>query len=523
MTVAKSVSRFVVGTGVLAALSALEPRSHIIEPSFADTRVALVIGNSTYKDSPLQNPVNDATDIAAALRGLGFEVTLRTNASRSEMKQSLRQFARSLTRSSVGLFYYAGHGVQSRGRNYLIPVDASVQSEAELEYESIDANLVLSYMEEAHNRINIVILDACRNNPFARSFRSVSRGLVQMEAGSGTFVAFATAPGSVAADGDGRNGLYTQYLLDSLKQPNTDIDKVFRRVSANVARVTGGEQVPWVSSSLTGDFSFGPAAPRAPPTTAAAIPPSIALELAFWDTIKDSRDPADFREYLRQYPNGRFAGLAQNRLHLRTDTSQAGRVASNLEIPLIKLGDRWIFRMSDIANRENTVFEDRVIKVYGNALSVTQTLISSDSPKRTVGQSSGYTVDRRTWSVRGSRALEGDDMATAFPLHVGKTWSYSFRNKTEKGDVVVHNRNAKVTGWENVQVPAGVFPALKIVHSGTWKLDRAVDSAEGTEAHTFWYVPDFRRWIKREIVQHNAKGEVRQQRVIELMKAELQP
>ena len=221
-----------------------------------EQRVALVIGNSAYKESPLKNPANDAADMAAALKELGFKVTLRTDASQRQMKQALREFAQDLRRGGVGLFYFAGHGVQSKGRNFLIPVGANVETEAELEDESVDANLVLSYMDEAQNRVNIVVLDACRNNPFARSFRSASRGLAQMEAAKGSFVAFATAPGSVAADGEGRNGVYTEHLLASLKEADGDIDKVFRRVAANVSTVTGGKQVPWVASSLTGDFYF---------------------------------------------------------------------------------------------------------------------------------------------------------------------------------------------------------------------------------------------------------------------------
>lgn len=223
-----------------------------------EQRVALVIGNSAYKDSPLRNPANDATDVAAALRELGFRVTLRTNASNKQIVTSISEFGQQLKRGGVGLFYYAGHGVQSKGRNYLIPVGASIDSEAELEFEAVDANRVLSFMEEAGNRVNIVILDACRNNPFGRSFRSSSRGLAQMEAAKGSYVAFATAPGSIASDGNARNGLYTQHLLQSLKQPDSDIDKVFRRVAASVSGITNGKQVPWVSSSLTGDFYFRP-------------------------------------------------------------------------------------------------------------------------------------------------------------------------------------------------------------------------------------------------------------------------
>ncbi len=251
-----------------------------------EQRVALVIGNSSYKDAPLRNPVNDAEDMAAVLRNLGFRVTLRKNDSYRQMVSAITEFGNELKKGGVGLFYYAGHGVQSKGRNYLLPVGAKIDTEAELEFESVDANRVLAFMEDAGNRMNIVVLDACRNNVYARSFRSASRGLAPMDAARGSFIAYATAPGSVAADGEGRNGLYTQHLLASLKQPDTDIDKVFRRVTAGVSRATGGKQVPWVSTSLTADFSFRPGAAASLAASAPADP--LAVELAYWESIKDS-------------------------------------------------------------------------------------------------------------------------------------------------------------------------------------------------------------------------------------------
>lgn len=252
-----------------------------------EQRVALVIGNSAYKEAPLRNPVNDATDMAATLRTLGFSVALRTNADTRQMRAAIREFAQNLRRGGVGLFYFAGHGVQSRnGKNYLIPVGADLKEEFELEDEAVDANRVLAGMEEAGNRVNIVILDACRNNPFARSWRSAVNGLAQMSAPTGSFVGFATAPGSVAADGTGRNGLYTQHLLQNLKQGDPDIDRVFTRVTAAVARETGNKQVPWKSSSLTGDFSFRTLA-LAPSSTPSASPDLPAAPAAGQYSLDD--------------------------------------------------------------------------------------------------------------------------------------------------------------------------------------------------------------------------------------------
>ncbi len=219
-------------------------------------RVALVIGNSSYQYSPLANPVNDAQDMAAILKLLGFDVEVRLDLDRKTMREAIRDFGERLKKTDIGLFYYAGHGVQIKGRNYLIPISADVQSADEVQDESIDAGSILRKMETAGNGVNIVILDACRNNPFARSFRNLEQGLARMEGPVGSFIAYATAPGSVAADGDGRNGLYTHHLLTALKQPGLTIEQTFKRVRNGVIRDTSGRQIPWESSSLIGEFMF---------------------------------------------------------------------------------------------------------------------------------------------------------------------------------------------------------------------------------------------------------------------------
>jgi hypothetical protein len=224
-----------------------------------ERRVAMVIGNSAYELAPLKNPVNDARDIAHALTTLGFEVSYKEDLNQKDMKRAIREFGAQIRKGGVGLFYYAGHGVQVNGVNYLIPVDAKVESEEEVEYECVDAGFVLAQMESAGNTMNIMILDACRNNPFARSFRSPSRGLAQMKAPSGTLIAYATAPGSVASDGNAKNGIYTQELLKSMLTPNLSIEEFFKRVRISVRNLTQDKQTPWESSSLTCDFYFNQA------------------------------------------------------------------------------------------------------------------------------------------------------------------------------------------------------------------------------------------------------------------------
>lgn len=224
----------------------------------ATRRVALVIGNAAYQNAPLKNPVNDARDMARTLRSLGFEVILRENASLRQMEDAVDELWLRLKAGGAGLFFFAGHGLQVAGRNYLVPVDARLQAEQDVKYRCMDAGLVLGRMENAGNGLNIVILDACRNNPYARSFRTATEGLAKMDAPKGSLVAYATAPDSVAADGTGKNGIYTGQLLKNLHMPGLGIEELLKQVRIGVLRETGEKQVPWESSSLTGHFVFNP-------------------------------------------------------------------------------------------------------------------------------------------------------------------------------------------------------------------------------------------------------------------------
>lgn len=381
---------------VLAQERALSVRERTSMPA-NEARIALVIGNAAYSDAPLKNPANDANDIAAALRNLGFVVAIKTDAKRTEMKQLLREFSAKIKNGGVGLVYYAGHGVQSsNGRNYLIPVDADVESEAELEDESVDLNLVLRYMEEAGNRVNILILDACRNNPYARSFRSASRGLAQVDAPSGTWIAYATAPGSVASDGVGRNGLYTQYLLDSLKDSDSEIERVFKRVRKGVFQATGGKQIPWESSSLIGDFAFNAkssATPRAQESQPAFNP--MAFELAFWNEIKDRKNPDEYRAYLEQYPNGQFSKLARARL---TELTQPAAPREIQDPARVLLGSWSGAYKYDTTRKPGVPFKMTIVSVNDSRF---DGLISE--PATFGNGSSRFLFAKLTGSVDGSR------------------------------------------------------------------------------------------------------------------------
>jgi hypothetical protein len=292
-------------------------------------RTALVIGNGAYSDAPLKNPPNDATDIAAALKLMGFEVMAYTNLDQTGMKRAIREFGTKLrAKGGVGLFYYAGHGVQVKGTNYLVPIGATVNNEEEVEYESVEAGLAIAQMEAAKNPLNIVILDACRNNPFARSFRSADKGLASIDAPAGTLLAYSTAPGSVASDGAGRNGLYTQELLKAMRTSGLSIEDVFKQVRISVRSATGDKQTPWESSSLTGKFFFtGPGdATVVTPAVPANNADTVAYEKEFWESMKNSTDAKDFEEYLANYPGGVFAPTARLKLRKLSENQmpQAG-------------------------------------------------------------------------------------------------------------------------------------------------------------------------------------------------------
>lgn len=243
-------------------LQALQPsvsaqgRGQGVGKTASEQRIALVIGNGAYTEGLLANPVNDAHDMTAKLRQFGFEVLSGENLNLRQMEDLIREFGRKIRNGGIGMFYFAGHGVQVSNNNYLIPIGARISGESEVKYEAVDVGFVLAQMEEAQNRLNIVILDACRNNPFARSFRSPARGLATMNAPVGTLIAYATAPGSTASDGGGRNGLYTKELLAAMQVSGLKLEDVFKRVLSEVRRQSNNQQVPWYASSIEGDFYF---------------------------------------------------------------------------------------------------------------------------------------------------------------------------------------------------------------------------------------------------------------------------
>ena len=271
-------------------------------------KVALVIGNSSYVHTPrLENPKNDAADVSVALKKLGFVVVEGRDLDKAAMDRTIRDFAGALNGAHVGLFFYAGHGLQVGGQNYLVPIDAKLSTASAVDFEMVRLELVHRTMEREANT-NILIMDACRDNPLARNLAralgtrstQIGRGLASVESGEGTLISFSTQPGNVALDGTGRNSPFAAALLKHIGTPGDDLPSILINVRNDVMQATDRRQVPWEHSALTAKFYFIP--PR---------PTEQQMELAFWNSVRDSTSPAVLRTYLERYPNGEFAPIAR--------------------------------------------------------------------------------------------------------------------------------------------------------------------------------------------------------------------
>ena len=273
--------------------------------AFAEKRIALVVGNGQYERIvALENPTADASLIANSLEDVGFDVTLLIDADQDAMKRGIAQFGRNLREAgpdATGLFYYAGHGIQAQGSNYLLPVDGDIRDAADLDLAAVEADWVLRQLFSARNRTNIVILDACRNNPFEAMGGSAG-GLAEMKAPTGTFISYASAPGSVAMDGEGSNSPFTLALSQGILAEGAPIEQVFKQVRIDVLEQTGDMQTPWDSSSLTGDFFFRPAEPMSAEEVAAQ---------QLWNSVRTTDDPVQLMLFLRAYPSSAYADEAR--------------------------------------------------------------------------------------------------------------------------------------------------------------------------------------------------------------------
>jgi hypothetical protein len=289
-------------------------RSWAANPAADPSRLALIIGNSSYHDAPLVNPANDAKAVGALFTQAGFTVDSRLNATRVEMLAAIERFGAAVKRSETRLvvFYYAGHGAQLDWRNYLLPVDAVVQKQEDMKQRCVDLSLLLGQFSAAKDKTFVVIFDACRNNPFGSAYRPEQKGLSQFDAPVGSLLAYATSPGNVASDGAGQNGLYTENLVRELGKRGTRIEDALKRVRLNVRLASHGEQIPWETTSLEGDvFIFNEGQKKLSETELEQL---VEADVTEWARIKSSKKIADWVSYLQTFPNGRFAEIAQLRL-----------------------------------------------------------------------------------------------------------------------------------------------------------------------------------------------------------------
>jgi len=525
----------------------------------AAARLALVIGNAAYKEGALANPVNDARAMAEALRESGFKVMLHTDLDQRRMMQAVREFGDALRKSGgVGLFYFAGHGVQIKGRNYLVPIGADIQREDEVTYAALDAQAVLDKMEAAGNGTNVLILDACRNNPFARSFRSASSGLAQMDAPVGTLVAFATAPGMVASDGTGRNGLYTQNLLEAMRKPGLKVEDIFKQVRVAVRRDSGGKQVPWESTSLEGDLYFtappaaaaapaaAPPAPAtaagpAPATPAAAAPaaapaPAAAAAIApdevMWQAIQAGAEPVELRAFVRRFPQSRHADEARRRLAATAAPAEepslppppprlalAQPVATAAQMAAAPppraggqprapaVGDTWSFQVVDLwRNAVQRHYTVRVGKVAPDGDVFTPGGSHLDRWLRPVRLEDVNGDRRRDFSPHMPRGWEDWHPGRSTPVKFTETLSTRSGTLLWRCEQEATVRHVRV---EKVRVPAGEFTARRYEVEGTCQ--RSAPGQANSFSHwknTVWYVPELRYQVALEIESRTPTGQL---------------
>jgi uncharacterized caspase-like protein len=444
-------------------------------PSSRPARVALVIGNAAYPSSPLPNPVQDARDMAKLLQASGFHVVRRENASLAEMNLALREFGDLLSRQATGVFYYAGHGVQVRGRNYLIPVSADIAREDEVHYNALDLAAVLDKMDSARNPLNFVILDACRNNPFAGRFGVSAPGLAQIDAPPGSLIAFSTAPGKLAIDGLGsqRNGLYTKHLLRHLAVPGVQVEDAFKGVRKAVRAESKGVQVPWESTSLEGDFHFRPARQ----TQNVAVAPAV-------------RQPA------RQTAASTPAQSAE-----RSPAPPAGPAVPVGSAPQFKAGDSWTLEVTNELTGTRSARVARVLKVgrdevlidAGKTGSVTQSL---DPIGNIVLRQRGDAVER----FLPSRPFY------QFPLVAGANWTVKHRKSIDDQPVTESETQMRVLGEEEAETPAGRFRTVKVERVERWKNVRT--GRTGTATTVYWYSAQVKRYVKLEWNDQTSDGRV---------------
>ncbi len=429
-----------------------------------DVRIALIIGNSAYPgDMKLANPSNDAKDMAATLRNMGFGVIEVIDSDRAKMMEAIERAGKNLAgKQGIGMLFYAGHGLQLDWRNYMVPVDAKLNSAADVPKQAIDIETVMAAFKSAGNRMNIVVLDACRDDPFANGKTSTGKGLAPLDAPTGTFLAYATAPGNVAADGaaGSKNGLYTGFLLQELQKPNASIENVFKRVRYSVRKASDGAQIPWETTSLEDDFVFNSGIKKVVKLTEDQKEKEFNIEKAEWDKIKDSKSADPFFAFVQKYPSGLLTQSAMSAIDRLSKAKtvavadKSGQIIRNGYIDVFRVGDVGEFvRYDGYSKREISRRTNEILSIKDGIVSFSGgTLLTSAG--EFIRDGSGTTFDPPL------PILPTDGVA------VGKKWEGrsditpgSGPRAGQKGWTDI---NGKVLAYETVTVPAGTFKAYKI-------------------------------------------------------------
>lgn len=464
-----------------------------LRPALASTapRVALVIGNAAYAGAPLANPARDAEAMAALLRETGFSVIDARDAGRAQMLAAIAQAGRALAgQQGVGLLYYAGHGLQLDWRNYLLPVDARLASAADVREQAVDVQAVLEAFRQAGTRMNILVLDACRDNPFGSA--AGGRGLAPMDAPPGTFFAYATAPGNVAEDGspqDG-NGLYTRHLLKALRERDARIEDVFKRVRVQVRQASQGRQIPWESTSLEDDFVFATGLKAESSTSRREA--EFGAEQADWDRIKASTRAEDFYAFLQRHPNGRISEVAQFRLDQLARPAVLPTHAVRMLPPGVDrfaVGDRWAIQRTD--------------HLDGGRVQTLLAEVSAIEGGRVLVNGGEIVVDQMGGILQNRFGSKNPALLNApADLQVGKRWRSAFTNTRPGGPAARSYYEHRVLALEDIEVPAGRYKAFRIEAKGEALLPHATRQLHNMT----WIDPATMTLVRHDVKQAGPGG-----------------
>ncbi len=511
-------------------------------------RTALVIGNDRYRHNPLNNATNDARSMAELLGRAGFAVDLRLNATQAQMKGAIQAFGQAMADRSVGtgLFFYAGHAAQLDWRNYMLPVDGNVEAPGDIRNQCVDLTLLIDTLGRTKGKTGLIFLDACRDDPFGPRVRAPLKGIGPYDAPAGTLLAFGTAPGRVAVEVVGsRNGLYTEHLVRELAVKGVSLEAALKRVRTNVVDASGGAQVPWESTSLDSDVYLFPA----PKLSATELERQAVEELETWSRIKASLNPADWADYLKRYPNGRFAEAAQVRhQQLLAQTQAEARKAAAARAsapapapagthaappapapaprpapqraPALLLGANHPvparFKGSGNPNSAGSypfrpiwtpgdeyLFHDR--HLHSNTLQQSIRLVVKrvDIAANRVEYANGTVIDLMGNLIQDRQhRFPVPNQVNPAELQVGRKWSSRFQQIGATNGSGEYD--FRIVGRENVKVPAGEFSAFKVIGDGSFMgpflPNRGVQM-------TRWMVPGVNVAVRQEFL-HNALARV---------------